>query len=124
MHGGTRRPVYAATVRLNLLLGRYDGRVKPAVRELIKEIGVEGCGRHDAVVAIVGRLVQLHWAREQVREFLVPLVNEHFLEGDWTGEVEDAHRHARDRQAARLGAEGAGTAQSARLARIFTGAAP
>jgi hypothetical protein len=118
------RVPYPATVRLNSLLGRHDGRVKPAVRELIEEIGVEGCGRHDAVVAVVGRLVQLRWAREQVHEFLTPLVNDAFLEGDWSREVEDALRHARDRQAARLGAEGAGTAQSARLARIFTGAAP
>jgi hypothetical protein len=116
------RVPYAATVRLNALFDRYDGRVRLAVRALIEEIGAEWRERHNSVVAICGRLVLQRWTDAEIADFLVPLVNDAYHEGDWTREVEDAVRHARARQVERLKA--ARTAGSARLARIMSGEAP
>ncbi|MGH7055523.1 MAG: hypothetical protein ACREFK_02180 [Stellaceae bacterium] len=100
-----RMVAYPATARLHVLFDHFNGLVKPAVRALIEEIGTEGSGRHDALVAICGRLVMQHWSDAAALDFLAPLVNAHFKEGDWTGEVEAAMRHARTRQTARLQGE-------------------
>jgi hypothetical protein len=115
-HGGTTRVrktttantkrrtgPYDATTRLHVLFERYNGLVVPATRELIRQVGAEGCGRHDAVVAVCGRLVFQTWSDERAIEFLVPLVNDAFGEGDWTDEVLDALRHARRRAQERVG---------------------
>jgi hypothetical protein len=104
---GTRRPAatgprLAATERLRTMFERFNGLVKPAVRELVREIGAEGSGRHDAVVAIAGRLVLQRWTVEQAVSFLAPIVNDAFGEGDWTGEIVAALAHARRREAERL----------------------
>lgn len=93
---------YPATARLNALFEKHDGLVRPAVRELVEQIGAEGTGRHDAVVAICGRLVMQRWADEQAVGFLAPLVNERFGDGDWTAEIEAAIAHAHRREAQRL----------------------
>jgi hypothetical protein len=101
---GRRRPAaYSATGRLNELIAEHDGLVKPAVRKLIEEIGAAGCDRHNSIVAACGRLIQLRWPEKQALEFLAPLVNQHFQDGDWTGEVERATEHARRRENERLG---------------------
>ena len=60
--------------------------------------------RHDAVVAICGRLVLQRWSDSRAVKFLVPIVNENFGEGDWTKEIENALAHARGRESVRLGA--------------------
>ncbi len=96
-----RVSAYEATGRLRSLLEKHNGLVKPAIRELISEIGHEGHGRHDAVVAITGRLVHQGWTEEQVVEFLAPLVDVAFSEGSWLGEIEAALRHAKMRAAER-----------------------
>jgi hypothetical protein len=98
----TRSAVYPATRRLNELFATHGGLVKPAIRQLIAEIGEAECGRHDAVVAICGRIVLQRWADERALDFLVPIVNEHFGDGDWTKEIQDALDHARRREVARL----------------------
>lgn len=95
---GRHGSAYEATERLRTLLTSYDGRVKPAVRELVQQIGAEAQGRHDAVVAICGRLVSLQWTLDMVSEFLVPLINNNFGDGDWTEEIVAAFEHARRRQ--------------------------
>ena len=95
---------YEATARLQPLFDKCGSLVKPAIRELVKQIGIEGCGRHDAVVAICGRLVLQRWSDSRAVKFLVPIVNENFGEGDWTKEIENALAHARGRESVRLGA--------------------
>jgi hypothetical protein len=99
--GQVRAAAYEATVRLRALFDKHDGLVRPAIRELVQQIGAEGCGRHDAVLAIAGRLVLQRWSDEQATEFLTPLVNDAFGEGDWSGEVQAALEHARRRDARR-----------------------
>jgi len=102
--GGGRGTAYEATARLRTLLDRHGGRVRPAVRELVAEIGAEGCGRHDALVAIAGRLVGLGWTERQAVELLVPIVNDRFGDGDWSREIETSLRHAHGREVVRQGA--------------------
>lgn len=97
-----RRPVYSVTERLHHLFDRHDGCVKPAIREVVEQIGAEGSGRHDAIVAICGRLILQRWTDQQAHDFLVPLVNQHFQEGDWSIEVQQALDHARKREAESL----------------------
>jgi hypothetical protein len=98
----SRGTAYPATVRLRQLLNEHEGRVLPSVRQLVEEVGAVGTGRHDAVVAICGRLVDLGWDEAWAVDFLVPLLNQHFLEGDWTEEVERAFKHAEKRHADNL----------------------
>jgi hypothetical protein len=98
----TRSVIYPATRRLNELFATHGGLVKPAVRELIAEVGAAGCGRHDALVAICGRLVFQRWDDKRALGFLAPLINRHFGDGDWTKEIQDALGHARRCEAARL----------------------
>jgi hypothetical protein len=93
---------FRATQRLNRLFENHNGLVMPAVRELVHEVGAEGTDRHNTLVAISGRLVYQRWNDNRVLEFLVPIVNEHFADGDWTAEIVAALRHARGREAARL----------------------
>jgi hypothetical protein len=93
---------YAATLRLHELFAQFEGRVKPAIRQLIAEVGAADCGRHDAVVALCGRLVLQRWTDKQALNFVVPLVNQCFGDGDWTDEVQAALRHARSREASRF----------------------
>ena len=100
--GEPRASRYEATERLRHLIAKHGGWVKPAIRELVAEIGREGTGRHDGLVAISGRLVHQGWSDEQALTFLVPLVNTSFGEGDWSREVEDALRHARGRTPRRV----------------------
>jgi hypothetical protein len=97
-----RGEIYDATERLRPLLDKHGGLVKPATRELIQQIGAEQRGRHNAIVAIAGRLVSLRWADERAIEFLVPVVNEAFGDGDWTQEIVDALQHAHKREQERL----------------------
>jgi hypothetical protein len=94
---GARGEPYPATLRLRQLLQANEGRVKPAVRALVDEVGGAGTGRHDCLVAICGRLVALRWDAARAIDFLIPLMNQHFLDGDWTTEVERAIEHARRR---------------------------
>jgi hypothetical protein len=96
---------FPATERLNELFRQHAGLVKPAVRELIEEVGKAGEGRHDALVAICGRIVFQGWPHQQAVDWLVPIVNEHFQDGDWTDEVERALNHARNRTNAQLAKE-------------------
>jgi hypothetical protein len=91
-----------ATTRLRALFDTHNGLVRPAIRDLVQQIGAEGCGRHDAVVAITGRLVMQKWSDSQVSDFLAPLVNEHFGDGDWTDEIDAALAHARKRDGQRV----------------------
>jgi hypothetical protein len=90
--------------RLNELCDECGGLVRPGVRRLVEECAAAGAGRHNAIVTITGRLVQMRWTDEQVLGFVIPLANEHFSAGpddDWLQEVIDALRHARNRDAAR-----------------------
>jgi hypothetical protein len=99
----TRRGrAYPAAVRLRQLLNEHEGRVLPAIRQLVEKVGAAGTGRHDTVVAICGRLVARGWDAARAVDFLVPLLNQHFLEGDWTEEVERAFKHAEKRHADNL----------------------
>ena len=93
---------YPATWRLHELFEKHDGRVRPAVRELVEDIGAAGSGRHDTIVAACGRLVFQKWTDAQAIGFLLPIVNEAFGEGCWLGEIQAALDHARRRDAARL----------------------
>jgi len=95
---------YDATLRLRELLSKHGGLIKPAVRQLVQEIGKEGCGRHNAIVALVGYLVRHHWTEQDVSGFFTPLVNENFGDGDWSKEVLDAFRHARGCEQGRVDA--------------------
>lgn len=99
--GQARTQAYPATARLHVLSEMHNGLVRPAITELVQVIGAEGCGRHDAVVAIAGRLAHQQWTDQQVIDFLVPLVNQHFGDGDWSEEIERALWHARGRDLAR-----------------------
>ena len=101
--GCARATAYSATERLRALFDKHDDLVRPAVRELIAQIGEEGAGRHDAIVAICGRIVLQRWADQQALDFLLPLINESFGDGDWTREIEAAMAHARRRDNERLG---------------------
>jgi hypothetical protein len=90
--------------RLNELCDQCGGLVRPGVRQLIEEIGAAGCGRHNALVTVCGKLVQLRWNERQVIDFLLPLVNERFAAGpddNWKDEVVAAFQHARERDATR-----------------------
>jgi len=100
--GQRRSAAYPATWRLHELFAKHDGRVRPAVRDLIEQVGAEGCGRHDAIVAVCGRLVLQKWPHEQVIEFLLPIVNAAFSDGCWLAEIEKGLAHARRRDAARV----------------------
>jgi hypothetical protein len=118
----THRPVFEATARLHELFDKHDGRVKPAIRELIAEIGRAGRGRHNAIIAVAGRMVLQNWHDQQALEFLTPLINEHFGDGDWTAEIEAALRHAHGREDAAFAAKPAAVAErAAKLAAVFTG---
>jgi hypothetical protein len=88
--------------RLKELCGECNGLVRPGVRRLIEEVGAAGAGRHAAIVSICGKLVFKQWSDEQVLAFVVPLVNQHFADpgDDWSKEVVDALRHARQRDTA------------------------
>jgi hypothetical protein len=97
----SRGVVYPATTRLNELFIRYDGRIRPAVLALLKEVGTAGHGRHDTHVPICGFLVHRNWTNPEIIEFLVPAVNAAFAEGDWSHEIELAIAHARNRERAR-----------------------
>jgi hypothetical protein len=97
-----RASAYPATERLNELFRQHNGFVRPAVRELITEVGKAGEGRHDAVVAVCGRLVHQDWPYQEAVDWLTPLVNEHFQDGDWTEEIERALSHALGKEKARL----------------------
>jgi hypothetical protein len=88
---------FVATERLHALTAECDGRVRPAIERLIREVGEAGCGRHDTIVAVAGVLVKCSWFNSQIRNFLVPLVNTSFRDGDWSREVELAVAHARNR---------------------------
>src|SRR5262249_45891183 len=95
---GVRGKPYQATFRLRELFEKHDWLVRPAVRELIRELGAEGTGRHDGLVAIAGRLVHQKWTDEQVKNFLVPLTSEFFAgDEDWSQQIEQALEHARKR---------------------------
>jgi len=106
-----------AMVRLHELFEKYDCRIKPAVRELIEEIGNQRRGRHDSVVSLVGYLVRKDWTEPDVLAFLVPLVNEHFGDGDWSKEILDAFRHAHGREQGRTDALRAALGPKPRLSR-------
>jgi hypothetical protein len=95
------RGSYPATERLRQLFSEHGGLVKPAVRQLIAETGRAGHDRHDTIVPIAGVLVRRGWLNRAITEFLTPLVNGSFGDGDWTIEVERAVAHARNRVATR-----------------------
>jgi hypothetical protein len=97
-----RAAAYPATGRLNELLVHHNDLVKPAVRELVEEVGKAGEGRHDAIVAVAGRLAYQDWPHQHAVDWLTPIVNEHFQDGDWTEEIERALAHAQGREKARL----------------------
>ncbi len=109
--GGAGRPgKLPATEQLRELLRRHGGLVIPAVSDLVRQIGCEGAGRHDALIAIVGRLVHQRWTGDQIATCLVPLANECFPTADerragdvdWSGEIERAVVHAQGRDRAQL----------------------
>jgi hypothetical protein len=104
------RTPYAATLRLRALYARHDRRIKPAVTALIGEVGRTGHDRHDALVAVCGSLVHHRWLNDQINEFVVPLINTAFGDGDWSVEVDRAIAHARNRDTARRGEERAARA--------------
>jgi hypothetical protein len=96
--GRRRMSPYPATDRLSELLKQHNELVIPAVKELIEEVGKAGHGRHDALVVIAGRLVQLRWPYQQAVDWLTPTINESFNDGDWSCEIEAAlnmHKNAR-----------------------------
>jgi hypothetical protein len=98
-----RSTAYAATERLRQLFMKHNDLVKPAMRELIAEIGATGPGdRHDSVVAMAGRLVLQKWTDQQAIDFLVPAINGAFGESDWNGEIYRALAHARSCHKARF----------------------
>jgi hypothetical protein len=101
-HAGVVHGRYPATERLHALLGDCGGLVKPAVARLIADTGQAGHDRHNCIVAVCGYLVHVRWLNDQISEFLVPLANDHFSDGDWSFEVARATAHARNRTAARL----------------------
>lgn len=98
-HGGGR-PFGTSDVmrRLHELEAQHNGLIRPAVRELIAEIGSAGRERHDAHVRIIGHLRWAGWTAYEVDRFLTPIVNEHFGDGDWSAEVARAYEHAHKKE--------------------------
>jgi hypothetical protein len=84
-------------------LAAHHGQLLPAITALIRDVGARGPGiRHDILVSIAGYLVRRRWPASSIKEYLLPLVNEHFKDGDWTKEVDDAVSHAEKRQREQL----------------------
>jgi hypothetical protein len=54
------------------------------------------------LIAVCGRLVYQDWPHQHAIDWLTPIVNEHFHDGDWTCEIERALSHARGREKSRL----------------------
>jgi hypothetical protein len=105
----SRPSAYDATGRLRALLEKHEGLIRPAIREVVEQIGGEGGGRHDALVSIAGRLVLQGWSDQSAIEFLAPIVNDAFGEGDWTDEILGALGHARKRETERMQKKGPAT---------------
>jgi hypothetical protein len=101
---GMLRGRYPATERFRELLRQVEGHIRPAVAALIEEVGAAGTGRHDALVAIAGSLVHHGWRDDDAAQFVVPLANSAFGDGDWFDEVEAALSHARRRTRVRYAA--------------------
>jgi hypothetical protein len=104
-HGGGR-PFGTSDVmkRLHELEARHDSLIRPAVRELIAEIGAAGHDRHDAHVRVIGHLRWAGWTAREVDDFLTPIVNQHFGDGDWSGEIARAYGHAHKNEMAKVAA--------------------
>lgn len=93
-----------ANTELREALAAHGGQGWPAIVALIRDVGARGTARHDTLVSITGYLVRRRWSASSIKEHLLPLVNEHFKEGDWAREVHDAVAHAEKRQREQLAA--------------------
>jgi hypothetical protein len=94
-----------ATIELREALVAHGGQVWSAITALIRDVGARGTGRHDTLVSVTGYLVRRRWPTCSIKEHLLPLVNEHFKDGDWTKEVRDAVTYAEKCQKEQLAAD-------------------
>jgi hypothetical protein len=101
--GASPRPgASSALQELRDAVAAAGGRVVPGVRSAFAAAGERGSGRHDLVVSTSGYLIARRWPANRIPEFLTPLANEHFGDGDWGREVQAAVAHAEKRQAQSL----------------------
>ena len=103
-----RTSSYDATKRLHTMVEKHEDLVRPAIRERVEQIGGEGSGRHDALVAIAGRLVLEGWS-DQGAILLAAIVNDRFGEGDRVDEIIKALGRARKRVTERAEKKGPAT---------------
>jgi hypothetical protein len=101
-------PAAGPTARLRVLLDAHGSLITPAVRALLREAVAPAEGRsgnrHATLVAVAARCMQAGWSDDDIRNLALPVVNDEWGDGDWSGHLNQILAWTRAQEAASIAA--------------------